>query len=173
MHPIGVLTVVVLVAGRSLPATSAAEPKSAKDLAGLWQAKRRFGPELRGPLTLRQSAAGWRAEIVGRSTPAKVTDDTITFEFADHKGTFKGKFADHRANIAGHWFQPTQVENGAAYASPAVLTLHGKGLWRGEVSPLDDEMTLYLMIKPARTVGSMRSCATQSGMPVGFSVMRG
>jgi CubicO group peptidase (beta-lactamase class C family) len=142
-----VLALAVLVLGSAALAFEAAERKPATELAGLWEAKRHFGPEVRGTLLVARNASVWRAEIAGRSAFAKVADDAITFELADGKGAFKGKFADGRAKITGHWIQPARVENGREYATPVVLTQHGSDLWRGEVLPLDDEMTLYLMVK--------------------------
>jgi CubicO group peptidase (beta-lactamase class C family) len=129
------------------PRVRAEAPKTEKELVGLWEAKRRFGPDVRGPLFIEKGADGWRAEIAGRFTPAHVDGDAITAEFPDAKGTFKGKFDEKRAKIVGHWIQPPRVENGTAYASPVVLTSRGHDLWKGEVSPLDDETTLYLMAK--------------------------
>jgi hypothetical protein len=38
---------------------AAAKPNSARELAGLWEAKRRFGPDIRGSLIIKQSNGGW------------------------------------------------------------------------------------------------------------------
>ena len=131
-----------------------ADKKSARELAGLWEAKRRFGPDIRGTLTIEQTADGWRAEIAGRRAPVRVTGDAVAFELPDGQGSFKGKFVAERASIIGHWVQPSRVENGTAYASPATLANCGKDRWRGVVTPLDDEMTLYLMAR-AKDDGSV------------------
>jgi CubicO group peptidase (beta-lactamase class C family) len=145
------IVVVVVVGGLVLSTTSArtqmAEPHSARELAGLWEAKRRFGPDVRGSLLIRQSDSGWWAEIAGRSVQAKIAGDRITFELADGKGAFQGRFDARRTRIKGHWVQPRLVENGTPYASPVTLIRDKQNVWRGTVAPLDDALTCYLMIK--------------------------
>ena len=138
----------------SPPLESPEETGPVHELTGLWEAKRRFGPDIRGSLRIRASANGWRAEIAGRSTVAKVTGDAIAFELPHGEGEFRGRFAANRAKIAGFWVQPRTTANGTRYASPVELTKAGRDAWRGEVSPIDDQMTLYLMIKP-REDGSL------------------
>ncbi|HET7296660.1 MAG TPA: hypothetical protein VFI66_05930, partial [Gemmatimonadales bacterium] len=53
---------------------------SARDLAGLWEAKLRFGPDIRGPLTLERVGGLWHAEIAGVSADTRAAGDTIRFE---------------------------------------------------------------------------------------------
>lgn len=129
------------------PGLRAEPPNSAKELVGLWEAKRHFGPELRGPLLVEKGADGWRAEMAGRVARVHVDGDTVAVEFSEPKGAFKGRFDEKRSHIVGHWVQAPRVENGTSYASPVVLTGRGHDLWKGEVSPLDDELTLYLLLK--------------------------
>lgn len=123
------------------------KPNSARELAGLWEAKRRFGPDVRGSLLIKESNGGWQAEIAGLTVQAKVAGDAIRLELPDGKGAFQGKFDSRRAKIVGHWIQPATVENGTSYASPVMLTKDRQNTWRGNVSPLEDTMTYYLMIK--------------------------
>jgi CubicO group peptidase (beta-lactamase class C family) len=141
------LVVVGLVCGLLAMFASAADPHLARELAGLWEAKRRFGPDVRGPLLVEHGVAGWRAEIAGRSVQPKVVDDAITFEIPGARGAFQGRFEAGRARIVGHWIQPATTSGGTPYASPVALARHGQDLWRGTVTPLDDAMTLYLMVK--------------------------
>jgi CubicO group peptidase (beta-lactamase class C family) len=122
--------------------------KPASELAGLWEAKRQFGPEIRGALILEQGATEWRAEIAGRSAPVKVIADKVSFDLPDKRGSFNGKFAEDRSRIVGHWIQPPLTENGTAYASPVTLVPFGRA-WRGDVEPLDDQLTMYLMVRAA------------------------
>jgi CubicO group peptidase (beta-lactamase class C family) len=143
---LGVL-VAVLAGGATATGTANAQPNPARELAGLWEAKRHFGPEVRGTLAVEQGAGAWRAEIAGRSAPVKVADDLITFELGDGKGSFRGRLAARRTAIIGHWTQPATIAGGTRYASPVVLTPAGRDLWRGEIRPLDDEMMLYLMVQ--------------------------
>ena len=144
---LGFLVVLVLSSAVSQTQTATAQTNSAGQLAGLWEAKRRFGPDIRGPLLIKQISGGWRAEIAGRFVQAKTADDIITFELTDGKGAFQGKFDSRRTKIVGHWIQPATVANGTPYASPVTLTKDRQNIWRGDVSPLDDAFTFYLMIK--------------------------
>ena len=54
-----------------LLALAVALEASGADLAGLWEAKLRFGPDLRGPLTIERTGDGWRAELAGVAGVAK------------------------------------------------------------------------------------------------------
>jgi CubicO group peptidase (beta-lactamase class C family) len=151
MSAIRWLLIGVVVSGFvfSLPSTRAQkiEPQSARELAGLWEAKRRFGPDVRGSLLIKQTNNGWWAEIAGRSVQAKTTGEAITFELAGGEGSFQGKLDARRTRIDGHWIQPATVANGTPYASPVTLLKDKQNVWRGIVSPLDDAMTFYLMLK--------------------------
>lgn len=121
------------------------QSNSAKELAGLWEAKRRFGPEVRGTLFIRQTGNAWEAEIAARFAPVKVESDAVSFELADGQGKFRGKFDARRTKIVGHWTQAQGVEF-SPVASPVTLTRDGRE-WRGNVDPLEDVLTFYLMIK--------------------------
>src|SRR3712207_3579890 len=95
----------LILAATPLPAATA-QSNSAKELVGLWEAKRRFGPEVRGTLLIRQTGGGWQAEIAGRFAPVKFDGDSISFELSGGKGKFQGKFDARRTKILGHWTQP-------------------------------------------------------------------
>ena len=145
---LGITLVSVLVSEILLVQTAMAQADSARALAGLWQAKRRFGPDVRGSLIVKQLNGEWRAEVTGHSTVVQIAGDAISFELPDGNGAFQGKFDARRAKIVGHWIQPATVENGTPYASPVTLIKDKQNIWRGDVSPLDDTMTFYLMVKP-------------------------
>jgi CubicO group peptidase (beta-lactamase class C family) len=122
------------------------QANSAKELVGLWEAKRRFGPDVRGTLLITEGKSGWQAEIAGHSAAVKVEGDSVFLELLNGKGKFHGKFDARRTRIVGHWVQPAGVEFSTS-ASPVTLTKYGRNAWRGTVVPLDDAMTFYLMIK--------------------------
>lgn len=143
----GILGALVLSSAVSLPPTTTAQTDSAKQLAGLWEAKRRFGPDIRGSLLLRQTGGEWRAEIAGRAVQAKIAGDSISFELPDGKGKFQGKFDARQTKITGLWIQQRTLASGTPYAQPLTLAKDGRDIWRGNVVPLDDEFTFYLMIK--------------------------
>jgi len=134
--------------------TAAAQVNPAQELAGLWHAKRRFGPDVRGSLLVRQANGGWLAEVAGCSTAAKLVGETMSFELPDGKGAFQGKVNQKHTKIVGHWIQPATVENGTRYASPVVLVKDKRNSWRGSIAPLDDALTFYLSVQP-RNDGSM------------------
>lgn len=94
------------------------------------------------------------AEIAGVRTTVPTVGNAISFELPAEKGKFEGKFDVGRTKIMGHWIQPATVQSGTRFASPVTLTKDEQNLWRGEVSPLDDTMTFYLLIK-ARDGGSV------------------
>ena len=149
-----VFLLLVLVAA-PLPAQTA--QGSPAQLAGLWEAKLRFGPDIRGPLILEHAAGAWRAEIAGRNAEAHVAGDTITFELPDSGGGFRGRLLAGRGRIVGHWIQATTVTNGSRFASPMTLKRAGTAeRWRGDVDPLADEFTMYLKVEP-KPDGSMRA----------------
>ena len=144
-----------LLVAHSLSAQTA--QGTATDLAGLWEAKLRFGPDIRGPLILEHAAGAWRAEIAGRSAEAHLTGDTITFELSEGAGGFRGRLVAERGRIVGHWIQATTVNSGSRFASPVTLTRMGTAeRWRGDVDPLADEFTMYLKVEP-KPDGSMRA----------------
>src|SRR5687767_3290722 len=72
--------------------TSRAQGASAKELAGLWEAKKRFGPQVRGTLFIRQTGDNWQAEIAGRFAPVRLERDSVSFELPDGQGKFRGRF---------------------------------------------------------------------------------
>jgi CubicO group peptidase (beta-lactamase class C family) len=119
---------------------------SAKELIGLWEAKRRFGPDIRGTLLIRQTGGRWWAEIAGHSAPAHLAGDAIKFELPDGKGSFKGRIEARRLKIVGHWIQPA-TDEGGPFASPVTLAKAGRDVWQGSVLPIDSGMTFYLMVK--------------------------
>ena len=123
---------------------------------GLWEAKRRFGPDIRGTLEIAHDAGGWRAEVAGTRAPVRVSGDTVSFTLPNHGGSLIAYLSKDRSTISGHWIQPPIVSSGNEYASPIVLKRDGSGRWTGNVVPLDDTMTMYLLIRkrPDGTLGA-------------------
>ena len=113
---VGILAALILSSAVFLPKTGSVQTNSANQLAGLWEAKHRFGPDIRGALYLRQTGGEWKAEIAGRGATAKVAGDTISFELADGKGKFNGNFDKQRAKISGLWVQERTLNGGFEFA---------------------------------------------------------
>src|SRR6476469_10007830 len=80
-------------------ATSAPPTIAKQDLTGLWEAKLRFGPDVRGTLLFRGNDRRLSAEIAGHSAEVKVAGDAVAFELFDGKNAFRGNFIDARARI--------------------------------------------------------------------------
>jgi CubicO group peptidase (beta-lactamase class C family) len=121
------------------------EPPLSRQLIGLWYAKRNFGPDVRGPITVDKTGSAWTAEIAGRSLAMKSDGDRLSFELPDKQGRFDGRLMPDKT-IRGHWLQPRTVQAGGSFATPVVLAAQRPGRWRGEVAPLDDAMTFHLRV---------------------------
>lgn len=117
---------------------------AAASLNGLWEATLRFGPDLRGPLTIARDTGGWRGEIGGRSAAITVKGDEVTFALPQDEGAFAGHFDKARGRIVGHWIQARAMTSGNRFASPVTLVKAGDNVWRGDVAPLDDDFRFYL-----------------------------
>lgn len=125
------------------PAQTPAQTRAAgPDLTGLWMAKQRFGPDIRGEMTIVHDARGWRAALAGRQADVTVHGEFVTFSLGDD-GAFRGRLT--KAGIRGHWRQARGYSTGTAYATPVLLVGTG-GVWRGQVRPLDETVTLYLPV---------------------------
>jgi CubicO group peptidase (beta-lactamase class C family) len=150
------ILLVAITASEPAPQPSPSHPNTGR-LIGLWQARRRFGPDLRGTLVIDQHQGKWQAQIAGHAAPVNVSNDSVTFELPNHLGSFKGKFSrgdslpasrSPHPVLSGHWIQPALTENGTVYATPVTLAAAGADSWEGAVRPLDDVMTFYLLVSP-------------------------
>jgi CubicO group peptidase (beta-lactamase class C family) len=117
------------------------------DLAGLWEAKSRFGPDVAGTLIMDRRAGEWRASIAGRTAAVRAASDSVAFDLPDGSGSFLGRFDAARTRISGHWIQPRTMTDGFRYASPLVLESCGGSCFTGTVAPRADEFTFFLDIK--------------------------
>ncbi|HYR12052.1 MAG TPA: serine hydrolase [Longimicrobium sp.] len=117
------------------------------DLVGLWEAKRRFGPDVAGRLVVDRPAGEWRASIAGRTAAVRVANDSVAFDLPDGSGTFTGRLDSRGGRITGHWIQPRTVTDGFRFASPVVLESCGTGCFAGTVAPRADEFTFWLDVK--------------------------
>lgn len=124
-------------------------------LTGLWKAKKRFGPDARGPLLIERDGDRYTADFVGRTFPVRVENGALTFTLPDAQGTFRGKVEGGR--IHGHWFRPGSPVNLSVYASPVALEPEAAQRWRGEVVPFDDTFTLFLLVqkRPDGSLGAL------------------
>lgn len=119
----------------------------AKELLGLWAARRDFTPDVQGLLTVRTADNRLLADIAGYSVTVSRDQTQFRFELPGDRGYFRGKFADNKQRILGHWVQPWTHSSFAPFASPVSLEKQGEGHWQGLVTPLTDELHFYLAIE--------------------------
>lgn len=115
-------------------------------LAGLWKAKKFFGPDARGPVVIQKTGDVYTADLMGELVPVRVERGNVSFALPNGEGAFRGKLHTDRA-IRGHWFPPGSVPRFFVYASPLELKADGASRWRGEVRPFDDTFAFYLMLR--------------------------
>jgi CubicO group peptidase (beta-lactamase class C family) len=132
-------------------AAAAATAVAADDLSGLWTAKKRFGPDVRGTLILQRSGKKWIADLAGRALPVSSENGELTFTVSNG-GRFQGKL-DERGIVRGFWYRFGTPVNGGdrttpISASPVVLKPDGANRWRGSVDPGEDAFTFYLLLQP-------------------------
>jgi CubicO group peptidase (beta-lactamase class C family) len=127
----------------ALAATAgSAEVAGQQDLSGLWVAKERYGPDIRGPLMIRPRGDGLVADISGFTVPVLQARKELSFALPDGNGRFRGTLSGQ--NLEGHWVQRVIADNGITFATPVALRADGPRRWRGEVDPLEERRTFYL-----------------------------
>jgi CubicO group peptidase (beta-lactamase class C family) len=128
--------------------TSAPSDPAAR-LVGVWGGERGFGPEVHGELTLSRDNGHWLARVGGFEFPGRMEQGTLSAVLPGGQGVFRGTLTPDGRLLRGHWIQPKIVVGGVRYATPVVLRAVQKEVWRGEVQPLDDRFTLYVLIHTA------------------------
>ena len=143
----------LIVTASVAPSRADETPASgATELAGLWAAKQRFGPDARGALLVSKVNGAYVAELVGKRVPVREGAGVLSFELPGDQGRFRGRL-EGDGRIRGEWLRPGTPVNGFS-SSPVVLTTDRPGHWRGTVDPLQDELTFYLLAQP-RPDGSL------------------
>jgi CubicO group peptidase (beta-lactamase class C family) len=150
--------------GVPVPARSQANPEQPRpvhDLVGLWEAKRHFGPDVRGRLVILATGLPdqphpktWRATIAARTATVHLDGDMMSFTLPDRSGAFIGTLDTSTATIRGHWIQPPTWLKGGEVASPLSFVSCGANCFAAEVVPLNDEYTFYLHVT-RRSDGSL------------------
>jgi CubicO group peptidase (beta-lactamase class C family) len=127
------------------------------DLSGLWYARQRFGPDVRGRLVLDQANGAWRASLAGRSADVTVKGDSIAFDLPGNAGKFRGRLRRARSApgrssadsvVAGLWMFPDR----SGY--PLTLVSCGASCFQGEVFVLDNGFSFWLKVS-RRADGSL------------------
>jgi CubicO group peptidase (beta-lactamase class C family) len=120
------------------------EPDSA--IVGLWASELIVPSPVRGELTIDGRKSKWSATISGVSTPVERNRDALRFTLPNGAGEFRGRIVDEK-EISGHWIQPANDVYNNEYATPVELTRVNGKLWRGEVSPLEERLSLFISIQ--------------------------
>jgi hypothetical protein len=136
--------IVLLVIVAILPGAAASAADSADELAGLWKAKRWFGPFARGSLLIQRTGTTYTADIIGKILPVHAEKGELSFDLPNGQGSFRGKLQTGDI-IQGHWFPPDSLSG--KYASPVQLKRDGPNRWSGQVVPFEDFFTFYLLAR--------------------------
>jgi len=100
-----------------------------------------------GDLTIDGRDTVWRASIAGYVVPVQHQKSEIRLNLPGGRGELRAILTANRTAIAGHWIQPANSIFNNRYASPVELARIDKGLWRGRVAPLQEQVSLYVSIQ--------------------------
>jgi hypothetical protein len=148
-------------------ASSAAQGTPADALLGLWKAKKRFGPDARGELILERSGDHFIADMAGEVVPMSADGNELRFELPGGRGRFGGRLEGDV--VRGFWERPETPPNSSHYASPVVLNAQGRDRWSGQVTPLQDEFTFFLLVEHTAD-GSVRVVLRNPERDVGTQI---
>src|SRR4051812_18041181 len=115
--------------------------KDVSPLEGVWGVKKVLGPPVSGTLQITRGPSGWRAQIGPYDVQPTVEGKSIRFELPPEQGRFDGQFEKNDTVIRGWWIKPA--------VSPVQLQALTKDQWVGEVAPVQQEWTVYLVISRA------------------------
>ena len=147
--------ILAFIFGPNTALAAAAASATSAELEGLWKAKKRFGPDARGVLLLQRNGAAFTADMSGRTMPVRTDKGELAFDLPDGQGGFRGKLQN--GGILGHWFRPETPVSRWRYASPVVLKPDGANRWSGNVAPLEEEFTFFLLLqnRPDGSLGAV------------------
>ena len=109
------------------------------DLSGLWKAKKRFGPDVRGTLVIERSGDAYHADLAGQRIAVTSSNGELAFR------EFRGRVRPDKT-ILGYWLKrPSPIDGDLA--SPVILRPDGANRWRGVLDPVQDECTFFLLLQ--------------------------
>jgi CubicO group peptidase (beta-lactamase class C family) len=79
--------------------------------------------------------------MIGLTAAVSVNNNELAFELPNREGGFRGK-RQADGTIRGFWFSNT-----VNAATPVTLAAQGSNRWSGQVVPLEDTQTFYLLLK--------------------------
>lgn len=80
----------VIALASTVASANAAVAQAPASLQGLWAAKERYGPDIRGTLMIVQRGDGLVADIAGFTAPVQQQGSHLSFELPDGRGSFRG-----------------------------------------------------------------------------------
>jgi CubicO group peptidase (beta-lactamase class C family) len=119
-------------------------------LVGIWSAEASFGPAVHGDITIDGRRDPWRAVIGDVTVPVSRNMLPIEFRLPGGAGEYRG------SETRGQWIQPQGVVHFSSYATPVDLRPSGPSTWTGRLTPLDDHVTFYVLVRRTSN-GSQRA----------------
>lgn len=138
-----VVNVMTSMAVTSLAAQALA-PKPGDDVVGLWGSETSFGPQVRGRITLERQASTWTMRVGGFEVTAAVSAGDIRIALPGGQGELRARMENRGQSVWGFWIQPPG--NLGHYVSPVRLDRVKPDAWQGSVEPLEDRLSLYLLV---------------------------
>ena len=148
---------------------------SAQSFVGLWGGKYVFGPAVSGRLVIDGRQPEWLAHIAGFHVPVRHAAKKLSFAMPDGQGEFQGEISANGGPIRGHWTQPPTVVDGYPFWTPVELESVQEGLWTGPVVPLNDKLTVFVVIAQSAdgsVTAFIRSPENNFGAHRNFTVLR-
>ena len=123
------------------------QPSAVSDLTGVWQREFVLQPLVSGELLIDARERSVIAAVGGYRVHVTQDGDRLSFSLPSHVGEFRGHLAA-AGEISGHWIQPDLAfPYSQRYATPVSLLLLQPNVWRGEVTPLEPRVSIYLVIQ--------------------------
>ncbi|HUO29711.1 MAG TPA: serine hydrolase [Bryobacteraceae bacterium] len=141
------IILLTLVSPGPSPVLPQARDSAADALIGVWGVEESFGPTARGTLTIDGREKSWRANIAGYAATVQRNGESVRFVLPDGAGEFRGHLTADMQAIFGHWIEPGGEILNNRYATPVTLSLLDKSIWRGNVTPLEQRISLYISVE--------------------------
>lgn len=120
--------------------------ESSNELAEVWEASRVFSQPVSGPLSIKILNGEADGHIKNLRAHSAIKDGWFTLDFGSENGRFKGKIANNKKVLEGHWIQPASGNRVfVPYATPVRFTLR-EDVFEGNVEALENRMTQYLLL---------------------------
>ncbi len=114
---------------------------------GLWGRTAVFGPQVRGQLQLEREGAVWTLRAGGFETQAADADGVVLFTLPGGLGELRLFDPHSAAGPRAYWIQPPGML--ARYSTPVRLVPAGPARFTGDITPLDERFSLYLLVSRA------------------------